>query len=103
MKKIIYIIILLNYFYLPLAKSELTLVHNCSSVIKWDDEKYAQGIAAIRNWTFGYLAALDQTLGIGSLKNSNLDAVYYYVVNFCKNNPLKSTDEAVIDLFSKNK
>lgn len=83
---------------------------------KAESEKYAKNYAemAVKGWIAGYITAHNSWLDAVSKKDSSdaiattdIDGVYMSVLNYCRANPLNSTNDAIVEtlnqLDSKNR
>lgn len=75
--------------------------HECGDIIngnKTDDDMLYQAIAS---WTQGYITARNFVSDFELGKNASFHSLYYAVLNFCEDNPLKDIDDAARFIYSQ--
>jgi hypothetical protein len=90
-------------------------VRGCGTLISAIDttsekDKYNKDLTemTVRSWIAGYITANNAWLDAFTKKNdsnsiaqTNLDGVWMSVLNYCRANPLKDTDDAVVDVLNQ--
>ena len=102
MKKLLAIVVLgLMWNVNSNAKYGALGVVQCGDVIKIDRENNSTGRFQVSDWMMGYITGRsypDKDTG-----DINQDALFYEVLNYCKENPLHSTPQAAEIIYFKLK
>ena len=68
-----------------------------SAVILDRDDKAMKQI--VGSWVNGFMTAMNFAGSVNFGKNTSYDQRYYYIVKYCRENPLKSLDDTAVSLY----
>ena len=75
---------------------------NCGPILKMDKEDNSHVHTGTVAWVNGYLTGRNYELNRDMMgKTLDSDSIYYSIIKFCKDNPLKKLNDAALSIDSK--
>jgi len=71
-------------------------VPDCGVILDTDDKAMKQ---IVGSWVNGFMTAMNFAGSVNFGKNTSYDQRYYYIVKYCRENPLKSLNDAAASLY----
>ena len=102
MKKQLLLLLLLSLF-MTSSSYAYTIVANirCGPILQMIEDNNSVVRTGITSWVQGYLTGRNYELDRSMKgKASDTDSIYFAIVKFCKENPLKDLDDAAIHIDS---
>ena len=69
---------------------------DCGVILDKDDKATKQ---IVGSWVNGFMTAMNFAGSVNFGKNTSYDQRYYYIVKYCRENPLKSLNDAAASLY----
>ena len=76
--------------------------YKCSALLKYERDREYDYIYGAKQWLLGYITGRNQERGSGNTEKLTTDDIYYYVINWCRKNPLQVTMGAANKLYNEN-
>ena len=75
--------------------------HECGDIINGNKTDNNMLLQAVSSWIQGYITARNFVNASENGKGVSFHSLYYAVLNFCEDNPLKDLDDAAIFIYSQ--
>ena len=100
MKRQILIIFFIGLFISNSSYAYTSYSHSCGAVIKYDNEGSDYAEIGYDGYVRGYITGRNYELNATQVNDLDSDSIYFAVVKFCRDNPLKSTNDAARYIYS---
>jgi hypothetical protein len=103
MKKKILLIIFISLFMTnSIYAANFAGHYSCGKVITYDKDNNLYAKESIVSWFRGFYSGVNMVKGFEQNDYpDDADSIYYAVVKFCKDNPLKDSADASIDIYNE--
>ena len=81
------------------AASTYTGETSCGKVIEYDNNDNPYIEERVVSWFLGFYSGLNAGLAYEGEITFDRESIYYAIVKFCKENPLKDTAGAAVDIY----
>jgi len=103
MKKQLLLLLLVSLFMTSSSFAYTILgTRSCGDLLSSDRDNDQLTELTVGIWMKGYITARNYELSRG-VDNIDSDSLYYAVIKFCRDNPLKDNDDAAIHIYSNLK
>ncbi len=99
MKKILPLL-LICLFMTSSSYAYTSISQSCGSVIDYDNEDSDFAKVGYAAYMHGYITARSYELNVTLENETDAQSLYHAVVKFCRDNPLKDTDDAAQDIYT---
>ena len=101
MKKFILLFIITMFATSSIAGYRAQGFYSCGKVLNWAKEEDEVAEMLISQWFLGYYTARNYVDQYVTDNAPDDISVYYAILKYCRDNPLKDTDDASIELYKQ--
>ena len=99
-RQLIHILIFTSLFITHSSYAYTSYSHSCGAVINYDNEGSDFARVGYPAYIRGYITGRNYELNATQANDVDSDSLYYAVVKFCRDNPLKDTNDAAKYIYS---
>jgi len=102
MKKKFLLFILISLFITNFSyASTVTGYYQCGNVIKMDEDKNDFMKHRMVGWFMGFYSGANWSNDFNTDNTLDDDSIYYAMIKYCKENPLKDTADGSVEIYNK--